>query len=276
MRQYDKKRIKKGVLSIKPRRKALSIISISVALFISVAFIANANDSFNWYCKRTKDHSQPPLPAEFEFINELGGIYIDKNNSDPSANEKRIFLTFDAGYENGNIEKILSVLKENDVKGAFFILSNLITSSPALVKRMADEGHLVCNHTSTHKDVSRICDKEAFSQELKKLEKLYKDCTGREMSKYFRPPEGRFSRTSLKYAYDLGYKTVFWSFAYADWDNNNQMSQEAAKAKILDNIHNGAVLLLHPTSETNALILDDIIKELKADGYTFGSLDELS
>ena len=238
-------------------------------IFSVLCFNVNAQASYNWYCKRTKDHSQPSLPKEFEFISSYNAHYIDVTNC------KKIYLTFDAGYENGNVEKTLDVLKENGVPGAFFILSNLISSSPELVKRMADEGHLVCNHTSKHKDMSKITDVESFKKELDALECLYKDTTGKEMSKYFRPPEGKFSARTLEIANELGYKTIFWSFAYADWDNNSQMSEGAAKAKIMDNIHNGAVILLHPTSSTNASILGDIIKELKAEGYEFGTLDEL-
>ena len=134
---------------------------------------------------------------------------------------------------------------------------------------------MVCNHTSTHKDMSTVANIEEFEKELSSLEELYKEKTGKEMPKYFRPPEGKFSENMLKFAHETGYKTIFWSFAYADWDNNKQMSKEAAKAKIMDNIHNGSVLLLHPTSATNASILGEVICELKADGYTFGTLDEL-
>lgn len=234
-----------------------------------------ASGAYSWYCKRAKNHIQPSLPSEFEFINEYECMYIDTANTDPNSSEKKIYLTFDAGYENGNIEKILNVLKENNVCGAFFILSNLITSSPELVKKMAEDGHLICNHTSKHRDMSKITDIGAFNIELENLEKLYTELTGKQMAKYFRPPEGKFSKETLKFASELGYKTVFWSFAYADWDNGAQMDQNAAKSKILDNIHNGAIILLHPTSATNAAILDDIIKELKNQGYAFGSLDEI-
>ena len=253
------------------------ILLILAVLVLSFAFVINisAEASFSWYCKRTKDHSQPPLPTEFSFIKEYGGIYIDNKNCASDAENKKVYLTFDVGYENGNVEKVLNVMKDNDVKGAFFILSNVINTSPELVKRMGEEGHLVCNHTSSHQDMSRVYDKEAFYEELENLEKLYKNCTKLEMSKYFRPPEGKFNENTLKYANELGYKTVFWSFAYADWDNGKQMSPQAAKSKILENIHNGAVVLLHPTSKTNAIILDDVIKELKSQGYTFGTLDDI-
>jgi len=226
---------------------------------------------YGWYCKRTKDHSQPPLPTEFSVINEYDGYYIGKD-----VNDKVVYLTFDAGYENGNVKKTLDILNKNNVSGAFFVLSNIINTSSELIKDMADSGHLVCNHTASHKDVSKISDFESFRQELCELESLYNAKTGRELSKYFRPPEGRFTEKTLQYAKEMGYKTVFWSFAYEDWDNNKQLSEESAKRKILDNIHNGAVILLHPTSDTNVKILDDIINELKGLGYRFGTLVELT
>ena len=140
---------------------------------------------------------------------------------------------------------------------------------------MADEGHLVCNHTASHRDMTKITNIEEFASELKKLEDIYYEYTGRELAKYYRPPEGKFSEQNLEFASQLGYKTVFWSFAYADWDNNRQPSLEKAKKLILDNIHNGAILLLHPTSATNANILSDIIDDLLAQGYEFGTIDEL-
>ncbi len=162
------------------------------------------------------------------------------------------------------------------MKGAFFILSYLVVKNTELVKRMADEGHLVCNHTATHPDMTTKKNFEEFSSELYSLENVYKEYTGRELSKYFRPPEGRFNADVLKYARQMGYKTVFWSFAYEDWNNGSQMSPELAKTKILENVHNGAVILLHPTSATNAEILGEVIDELKAQGYSFGTLDELT
>ena len=250
-------------------KKFLSIGLASIVIISALCLDISAAEIYNWYCKRRKDHSQPALPSEFEFISAYNGHYIDVTN------EKKIYLTFDAGYENGNVAKILDILKETNTPAAFFVLSNLICTNTELVKRMADDGHLVCNHTSKHKDMSKITDKESFEKELTTLENIYKEKTGREMAKYFRPPEGKFTEKTLEFANAMGYKTIFWSFAYADWDNNHQMSESAAKTKILDNIHNGAVILLHPTSETNATILGDVIKELKDEGYTFGTLDEL-
>lgn len=251
---------------------------VCVCLIISLLTLGtiaqNTERSYNWYCIRNKDHRQPRLDSEVSFIEEYNGYHIDKKHGD-TCPEKMLYMTFDAGYENGNIAKILDVLKEEKVSGAFFILGNLITSNPDLILRMIDEGHTVCNHTYSHKDLTSSS-KEAFSAELARLENEYYQCTGKSMAKYYRPPEGKFSQATMQYADDLGYKTIFWSFAYADWDNNKQMSPAAAKEKILSNIHNGAVILLHPTSSTNAAILGEVIRELKAQGYAFGTLDQLT
>ena len=166
-------------------------------------------------------------------------------------------------------------MADQGVKGAFFILGNLLQKNTDLVNRMFDEGHKVCNHTYTHRTMIGVSG-EDFVNELQRLEDECKSVTGREIDKFYRPPEGKFDRDSLLMAQELGYKTVFWSFAYEDWDNNKQMAPEMAKKKILDNIHNGEVMLLHPTSSTNVKILGDVITQLKNDGYRFGTLDELT
>jgi peptidoglycan-N-acetylmuramic acid deacetylase len=228
-----------------------------------------------WYCKHVKDHAQPPLDARLSFIEEHGAYYIDRNHTDANAEEKVIYLTFDAGYENGNVAKILDVLREENVPAAFFILQNLLYKNADLIKRMRDEGHTICNHTAHHKDMSGVGN-EAFLAELHELETIYAERIGGEMAKYYRPPEGVFSRENLICAAENGYKTIFWSFAYPDWDNNKQMTPEKAKTIILDNLHNGEVMLLHPTSSTNAQILADVIREARAQGYRFGTLDELT
>ena len=209
------------------------------------------------------------------FVEEYDAYYVDRRYANKN-DDKVIYLTFDAGYENGNIARILDVLKKKEVKGAFFILENLINSNPEIVLRMQSEGHLVCNHTAHHKDMSKISDIEEFSRELSTMELSYKELTGSELARFYRPPEGKFSEANLKFASDLGYKTVFWSFAYADWDNQKQPSKEYAIKKILDNVHNGAVILLHPTSATNAEILETIIDEMRKNGYEFGTLEDLA
>ena len=249
---------------------------ISLLIIFSVCIGASALDCtpINWYCTRNREHRQPLAAPELRIVEKYNGYYIDKKHGD-DHDDKVIYLTFDAGYENGNVERILDTLAKENVRGAFFILGNLITKNTDLVKRMADEGHTVCNHTNRHKDMTAISTQE-LKKELDDLEALYKEYTGYEMAKYYRPPEGRFNESSLQYVSELGYKTVFWSFAYADWDNQKQLSADAAKKKILDNIHNGAVILLHPTSATNAEILGDVIRELKSQGFRFGTLDELT
>jgi peptidoglycan-N-acetylmuramic acid deacetylase len=186
-----------------------------------------------------------------------------------------IYLTFDAGYENGNIARILDTLKSHNAEGAFFILENLIRRNPELVERMKSEGHLVCNHTARHKDMTKLSDEE-IEKELRTLETLYSETFGATLAPFYRPPEGKFDRKSLAIAKRLGYHTAFWSLAYADWDNDNQPDPEKAKKLLCDHLHNGAVILLHPTSKTNADILDALLTEWENEGYRFGSLTEFT
>ena len=262
--------------SQQPRRAFCAILAgLLFALALPFAASADSGKPCHWYCVHVKDHVQPRADAELTFVEELGGIYADRANSDPDAAEKVAYLTFDAGYENGNIARILDVLQEEDVKGTFFILRHLIDAEPELVRRMVGEGHTVGNHTARHKDMSRASDEELMT-ELRSLEQAYEELTGVTMAKLYRPPEGCFSRQNLECLNENGYRTVFWSFAYPDWDNRRQMPPEKAKSIILDNLHNGAVLLLHPTSSTNAAILGDVIREMKAQGYRFATVDSLA
>ena len=189
--------------------------------------------------------------------------------------EKTIYLTFDAGYENGSTAKILDVLQKHNVKAAFFLVGNYIEKNPDLVKRMVDEGHIVGNHTMHHYDMSKISDFDTFSQELSGLEDLFRETTGQELPKYYRPPQGVYSEENLKAAQKLGYKTVFWSLAYVDWNNDSQPTKEEAFAKLLPRIHNGAVVLLHSTSQTNGEILDELLTKWEEMGYNFSTLDDL-
>ena len=228
---------------------------------------------YNWYCRNNNEGKPPCLPPEFSFINDNGGYYLDTKAADT---DKVIYLTFDAGYENGNIAKILDVLKKHQAKGAFFVLGNLIKRDTGLVKRMLDEGHLVCNHTNQHRDMTKVTDPAKFREELESLSAIMKKYCGCDVAPFYRPPEGRFSEANLKTASEMGCKTVFWSFAYADWDNRNQMSPEKAMKKVLSHTHNGEVILLHPTSATNAEILDPLLTEWEKQGYRFGTLYELT
>ena len=252
----------------------MKTIRIIAALIISAmlcGITCSAEESYSWYIRK-RGNATPGFPDNASVITENGGIYLDSDAAEGC--EKTIYLTFDAGYENGNIEKILDIMKAEGVHGAFFILSNLIEKNPELVRRMADEGHLVCNHTSNHKNLTKLTDDEILDN-LRRLESKYTEATGLEMEKIFRFPEGRYSERCLKLLCDNGYKTVFWSMAYDDWDNSRQMSHDAAKKKLLSTTHEGAIILLHPTSYTNAAILGDLIREWKALGYTFGSLKNI-
>jgi len=189
--------------------------------------------------------------------------------------EPVIWLTFDAGYENGCTGQILDVLKAHEVPAAFFLVGNYLEMEPDLVRRMVNEGHTVGNHTWSHPDMSRIADQAVFAEELEKVEAKYQEITGQELPKFYRPPQGNYSEDNLKLAQEQGYKTVFWSLAYADWNNNKQPSAEEAFSKLIPRIHNGAVVLLHSTSKTNAAILDELLTRWKDMGYRFAPIEEL-
>ncbi len=255
---------------MKKTAKVFCICSLLMCLALPVSAESNVH---SWFCVHRKDHRQPVADSSISFVEDYGGFYLDKKHGD-DCDDKVIYLTFDAGYENGNVSKILDTLKNEKVPAAFFVLGHMIEKETNLIKRMQNEGHLVCNHTYSHKSMVNKSQSE-FQAELERLEESCIDKTGKPLSKYYRPPEGKFDRDSLEYARAMGYKTVFWSFGYADWDNQKQMDTEKAKNKILDNIHNGEIMLLHPTSSTNAKILGDVIRELKSQGYRFGTLDEL-
>ena len=251
----------------------LKSAAAALAFFILFPLSASAADktAHNWYVKR--ENGVPICPPEMDFIGEYDCRFEDTDAA--RAGDRVVYLTCDAGYENGNVSAVLDTLKEEKVPGAFFVLENLAKREPDLLKRMTNEGHTVCNHTASHRDMTTCGGDSEFKSELDKMEKAYETATGKQLSKYYRPPEGRFSEENLAAAEKLGYKTVLWSFAYADWDNDRQPDPTAAYKKIVSSVRPGTVLLLHPTSKTNAEILGDVIRELKKEGYRFGTLDEL-
>ena len=202
-------------------------------------------------------------------LKKYGAYYIEETA------EKKLYLTFDCGYENGNTEIILDALKKHNAPATFFVVGNFLSTSPEIVKRMISDGHIVGNHSYHHPDMSQISSIDSFSKELQELSDLYKETTGQEMKKYYRPPQGKYSETNLKMAKDLGYKTFFWSLAYVDWYQDNQPSKEEAFDKLLNRIHPGAIVLLHSTSSTNARILDELLGKWEEMGYQFRSLDYL-
>jgi len=222
-----------------------------------------------WGLSFRQENTAPIGPASTEELARFHAAYLG------NTQEKVIYLTFDAGYENGCTEKILDALKTHNVPAAFFLVGNYIEKNADLVRRMVEEGHIVANHTMHHYDMSKLSDRESFAKELKDLEILFKETTGKELPKYYRPPQGIYSKENLVMAKDLGYQTVFWSLAYMDWNNDKQPTAEEAYAKLLPRIHNGAVVLLHSTSQTNAAILDELLTKWEDMGYTFASIDRL-
>ena len=255
---------------MKKRDLLILLIAVVIALAVSVSvFASSALSTGSWGLSFRQEGAPPIGNAGKDQLRQYQAAYIG------NTNEKVLYLTFDAGYENGCTAKILDTLKEKQVPAAFFLVGNYIRQSPDLVRRMVAEGHTVGNHTMHHYDMSRLSDKAAFSKELTDLEALYKETVGQELPKYYRPPQGIYSEENLKMAQELGYKTLFWSLAYVDWNNDAQPTREAAFAKLLPRTHNGAVVLLHSTSKTNAEILGELIDKWKAMGYRFGTLEEL-
>ena len=244
--------------------------ALAAAFVLVIAqFTGRAVETGSWGLSFRSEGQPPSGPANTAQLEKYDAVYLG------NTNEKVLYLTFDAGYENGCTEKILDVLKKHDVPAAFFLVGNYLEKNGDLVRRMVEDGHIVGNHTMHHPDMSKLTDKDAFSKELTQLEDLFREVTGQELPKYYRPPQGIYSEKNLKMAKELGYKTIFWSLAYADWNNDAQPTKEAAFSKLLPRVHNGAVVLLHSTSKTNAEILDELLTEWKEMGYTFKSIDAL-
>ena len=220
-----------------------------------------------WGIKRNDNHEQPDVGSKNkEILEKSNGICL--GNKD----KKVIYLTFDEGYEAGYTPQILETLKNNDVKAAFFITAHYMNTQSDLVKQMIEEGHIVGNHTVNHKSMPDLSEEEIRKEVMDLHQTIYQQFQY-EM-KYIRPPKGEFSEKSLAVTNSLGYKTVMWSFAYEDWNEDKQPDETKAKEKILNNLHNGEIMLLHGNSKTNTNILDSIIKEAKNMGYEFKSLDE--
>ena len=254
------------------RRRDLGILAAALLLAaVGVVFLfrGQALQTGSWGLSFRQEGTAPIGNADGAHLARYDAAYIG------NTMEKVLYLTFDAGYENGCTAKILDVLQKHQVPAAFFLVGNYIEKNVDLVRRMAREGHIVANHTMHHYDMSKLSDKAAFSKELTDLENLYKETTGQEMPKYYRPPQGIYSEENLKMAQELGYQTVFWSLAYVDWNNDSQPTPEQAFSKLLPRTHDGAVVLLHSTSKTNGEILDELLTRWKDMGYRFGTLEEL-
>ena len=223
----------------------------------------------NWGLSFPEEGQPPVANASMEELAGFDAYYAQ------DTQEKRIYLTFDCGYENGNTPLILDALKKHKAPATFFVVGNFVSTSGDLIQRMVDEGHTVGNHTYSHPDMSKISTQETFGKELSQVEDLYKEITGTEMTKYYRPPQGKYNEANLQMAKDMGYKTFFWSLAYVDWYQDKQPSKEEAFEKLLGRIHPGAIVLLHNTSSTNGQILDELLGKWEDMGYTFHPLEEL-
>ena len=248
----------------------LILAAVAAALLLAVGQFANqALPTAAWGLSFPSAGSAPNGPADRETLMNYDAAYVG------DGSEKVLYLTFDAGYENGCTAQILDTLKKHDVKAAFFLVGNYLQRNADLVRRMVEEGHIVGNHTMTHPNMSTITDISAFRAELECLETLFREITGKELPKYYRPPQGIYSEENLKMAQELGYHTVFWSLAYKDWDNDNQPTADYALGKLVPRTHNGAVILLHSTSQTNAEVLDELLTQWKDLGYRFETIDKL-
>lgn len=246
----------------------LLAVSFAYGKFIDIS-ITTASEITNWGLSFQNKGKCPIGNATPEHLKKYDSYYIG------DTDEKVIYLTFDAGFENGYTPTILDTLKKHNIKAAFFLVGNYLEKEPELVKRMVEDGHIVGNHTYNHPDMSKISDMESFKKEITSLEESYKNITGQEMLKFYRPPQGKFNEGNLKLAKELGYKTIFWSLAYVDWYVNKQPTKEYAFEKLIPRIHPGAVVLLHSTSKTNSEILDELLTKWESEGYTFKTLNEL-
>ena len=246
----------------------LAAIALTVLGVVRV-FYESVVPTASWGLSFRQEGAAPIGTAGMEQLRQYDAAYLG------DTQEKVLYLTFDAGYENGCTEKILDTLKSHRVPAAFFLVGNYVDRNRDLVRRMVEEGHIVGNHTMHHYDMSKLSDRDTFAKELTDLETLFQEVTGKALPKYYRPPQGIYSQENLRMAKELGYKTVFWSLAYVDWQNDKQPTREAAFEKLLPRTHNGAVVLLHSTSQTNAQILDDLLTQWENLGYRFGTLEEL-
>ena len=226
--------------------------------------------SASWGLSFQEEGKRPAGNATIDDLKQYNAYYAS------DTDEKILYLTFDAGYENGNTPAILEALKKHQAPAVFFAVGNFIKDNPDLIKRMITEGHIVGNHTMTHPDMSQISSMESFQKELEGVEELYTSVTGEPMTKFYRPPRGVYSTENLSMAKELGYSTFFWSLAYVDWIQDQQPSKEEAFQKLIPRIHPGAIVLLHNTSSTNAAILDELLTRWEEMGYQFHSIKELT
>lgn len=248
---------------------ALGALTAKKAESVGVSALLHEK-SENWGLGFGTEGKPPTGNASAEELKKYDAYFIG------DTTQNTIYLTFDCGYENGNTEPILDALKKHDVKATFFVVGNFLETSPEIVKRMIAEGHTVGNHTYHHLDMSAISSMDAFKKETQDVENLFEQITGTPITKFYRPPQGKYNIENLKMAQELGYHTFFWSLAYVDWYQDKQPTKDEAFGKLLKRIHPGAIVLLHSTSSTNAQILDELLTKWEEMGYTIKPLTELA
>ncbi len=262
-------------------KKSVGITFLFVAMFLigwqvakmqgtgTVDTMNQVEQAENWGLGFGAEGTQPTGTVTAEELKQYDAYYVG------DSTEKVIYLTFDCGYENGNTEPILDALKKHNVSATFFVVGHFLETAPDIAKRMVAEGHTVGNHTYHHPDMSSIADITSFQKEVDDVANLFKEITGTEMVRYYRPPQGKYSKENLKMAKELGYQTFFWSLAYVDWNVDDQPTKEAALEKLIGRIHPGAIVLLHSTSKTNGEILDELLTKWEDMGYEFRPLSDL-
>ena len=248
---------------------ALGALTAKKAESVGVSALLHEK-SENWGLGFGTEGKPPTGNASAEELKKYDAYFIG------DTTQNTIYLTFDCGYENGNTEPILDALKKHDVKATFFVVGNFLETSPEIVKRMIAEGHTVGNHTYHHLDMSAISSMDAFKKETQDVENLFEQITGTPITKFYRPPQGKYNIENLKMAQEFGYHTFFWSLAYVDWYQDKQPTKDEAFGKLLKRIHPGAIVLLHSTSSTNAQILDELLTKWEEMGYTIKPLTELA
>ncbi|HHU20009.1 MAG TPA: delta-lactam-biosynthetic de-N-acetylase [Bacilli bacterium] len=243
-------------------------LKIFVVLIVSSLLIPSTIEAYGWGYKKGPTNQPPEVGKYGEILEQHGGYYLD------DSGEKSVYLTFDNGYEAGYTEGILDVLTEEGVPATFFLTGHYVRSAPEIVQRIVADGHIIGNHSYHHHDFTELT-KEKYRQELTDLDRAVESITGVERLQYLRPPRGVFNEQTIEWANEFGYLHMFWSVAFVDWHSDQKKGWESAYQQVIDQMHPGAIILLHTVNEDNALALSHLIKELKAQGYTFKSLDDL-
>ena len=240
------------------------ILFVSSLVLMLLFIKPSVSASSGWGFKKNKDHKVPDIGTYANEIKDLA-YYV-------GPEEKTMYLTFDVGYDNGNLSKILDTLKEENIKATFFVTGDFVERFPELLKRISNEGHLIGNHTYNHKDITKLSYRE-LERELDILDNKVYEVTGKKIDRYFRPPEGKVDRQSLENVKKIGYKTIFWSIAYVDWYQDKSYGKEYVLNNVINNLHDGAICLMHSVSKDNANYLSDVIEEVRNQGYQIKNLD---